>query len=84
MLAQVATTVVLEALIGIDEVNFCFEIQFLLVMAWKDERINTKGTGAGRNGEEIPGNDRCAHYWRPTMPPVFANQVSMTATLRSK
>ena len=77
MLAQVATTVVLEALIGIDEVNFCFEIQFLLVVAWKDERINTKCTGAGRNGEEIPGNDRCAHYWRPTMPPVFANQVSI-------
>ena len=67
----------LEALIGIDEVNFCFEIQFLLVMAWKDERINTKCTGAGRNGEPIPTSDRCFHYWKPTMPPVFANQVSI-------
>ena len=76
-LAQVATTVVLEALIGIDEVNFCFEIQFLLVVAWIDERINTKCTGAGSNGQAIPSSDRCAHYWRPTMPPVFANQVSI-------
>ena len=77
MLAQIATTVVLEALIGIDEVNFCFEVQFLLVMAWKDERINTKCTGAGSNGQPIPSSDRCAHYWTPTMPPIFANQVSI-------
>ena len=77
MLAQIATTVVLEALIGIDEVNFCFEVQFILVVAWKDERINTKCTGAGSNGQLIPSSDRCAHYWTPTMPPIFANQVSI-------
>lgn len=67
----------LEALIGIDEVNFCFEIQFLLVVAWKDERINTKCTGAGSYGQVTASSDRCAHYWRPALPPVFANQVSI-------
>ena len=74
---EIGTTVVLEALIGIDEVNFCFEVQFLLVLAWQDERVNTKCTGAGRNGQPIPSSDRCAHYWQPDMPPVFANQVSI-------
>ena len=39
---EVATTAVLEALIGIDQVNFYFEAQFLLVMSWRDARINTK------------------------------------------
>ena len=67
----------LEALIGIDEVNFCFEIQFLLVVAWKDVRINTKCTGAGSYGQVTPSSDRCAHYWRPALPPVFTNQVSI-------
>jgi hypothetical protein len=71
---EVATTVVLESLIGIDEVNFCFEAQFLLVMAWKDYRINTQCHGADANAR---GKDQCGHYWTPTMPPVFANQVSI-------
>ena len=71
---EVATTVVLEALIGIDEVNFCFEVQFLLVMAWTDHRINTKCHGADANAR---GKERCGHYWTPTMPPVFANSLSM-------
>ena len=44
---EVSTTVVLEALIGIDEANFFFEVQFLLVMSWRDERINRRCTGTG-------------------------------------
>ena len=32
--------------------------------------------GAGGNGAAIDPSSRCAHYWTPDMPPVFANQVS--------
>ena len=74
---DISTTVVLEALIGIDEVNFFFEIQFLLVMSWKDERINTRCVGAGANGARIQTDDRCGQYWQPTMPPIFPNVVSI-------
>lgn len=75
---EISTSIVLEALIGIDEVNFLFEVQFLLVLSWKDERINTKCTGAGRNGKVIRSDDRCAYYWQPQMPPIFPNQVSVS------
>lgn len=74
---EVATTAVLEALIGIDQVNFYFEAQFLLVMSWRDERINTKCVGAGSGGVPIPSSDRCAHYWTPQTPPIFPSMLSV-------
>ena len=74
---EMSVSIVLEALNGLDEVNFAFEVQFLLVVSWKDERINTVCNGAGGYGRPIPATDRCAHYWTPELPPVFPNQVSI-------
>lgn len=74
-------SIVLEALNNLDEVNFAFEVQFLLVASWKDERINTVCNGAGAFGRAIPPTDRCAHYWTPELPPTFPNQVSMDGNM---
>ena len=74
---EVSMTVVLESLIGVDEVNFFFEVQFLLVMSWNDERINKVCQGAGRGGQLIHNDDRCGHYWQPQMPPTFPNQLAL-------
>ena len=59
------------------QVNFCFEVQFLLVVSWMDERIDKQCVGAGQGGQAIPGTDRRQEFWTPMMPPVFPNQVSV-------
>jgi len=78
---EMSVSIVLEALNSLDEVNFAFEVQFLLVASWKDERINTVCNGAGASGHPIPATDRCAHYWTPQLPPVFPNQVSIDGNM---
>ena len=78
---EMSVSIVLEALNNLDEVNFAFEVQFLLVASWKDERINTVCNGAGAFGRAIPPTDRCAHYWTPELPPTFPNQVSMDGNM---
>ena len=61
------------------QVNFRFQVQFLLSMSWTDERINTKCDGAGTGakaqqeeeelcrGQIIQSSDKCSHYWKPDM-----------------
>ena len=82
---EVGVTFALEALIGIDEVNFFFEVQFLLVLSWQDERINTKCVGFGRTGSASSGSDRCGYYWQPEVTEAnFPSQVLINIQVKYK
>lgn len=64
---NVSVTLILEQLYEIDEVSFTFNIGFLLIFSWEDDRISTVCNGVGRSDSvETPSNDYCAHYWQPT------------------
>ena len=69
--ANVSITIVLEHLYNINEIAYTFNVGFLLVMSWEDDRISTRCEGAGGDGVETPSSDLCAHYWQPQM--KFAN-----------
>lgn len=65
--ANVSITLVLEHLYNINEIAYTFNVGFLLVMSWEDDRISTRCEGAGADGVEVSPSDPCAHYWQPQM-----------------
>ena len=65
--ANVSISIVLEHLYNINEIDYTFNIGFMIMMSWEDDRISTRCEGAGSNGDEVSPSDPCAHYWQPQM-----------------
>jgi hypothetical protein len=63
---NISLTLMLEKLLGVNEVDGTFEVELMVIISWADDRIFSQCASAGVDGKFAEG-DPCALFWTPTL-----------------
>ncbi len=62
---DISITFILEKFHGLDEIEFEFEVEFMVILSWEDPRIFARCDDAGIDG--FDEGDPCAMFWQPEL-----------------